>query len=176
MTNKATSATLVTLFTFLPAFILRPIGGVFADRIDRRLLMFFGNIGSSFGIFLVIIMMSPSKENLWMIYPGIAVSSIFYAFQNPAYKASVSDFFTKRMLFNILAYGFSGILADKLFNPMFMPDGILANSFGKVFGIGQGRGIAFIFFLSGIFVILLSFSIYKSKAITALDFNEDKII
>jgi hypothetical protein len=40
-----------------------------------------------------------------------------------------------------------------------------------MFGVGPGRGIAFIFFLSGIFVIILSFFIFKSKSIRQLDLH-----
>ncbi len=94
LTGQATSATLVVLFTFLPAFLLRPIGGVLADRMDRSLLMIIGNIGSAFGVWLVFMGLSHDPNNLMMIYPGIAVSSVFIAFQNPAFKASVSDFLT----------------------------------------------------------------------------------
>ncbi|MHB8062128.1 MAG: MFS transporter, partial [Ruminiclostridium sp.] len=97
MTGQATSATMVTLLTFLPAFLLRPIGGVLADRIDRRILMIFGNLGCALGIGLVFLLISPEVQNLWLVYPGIVLSSVFFAFQNPAYKASVSDFLPKEL-------------------------------------------------------------------------------
>jgi MFS family permease len=92
LTGEATSATLVVLFTFLPAIILRPIGGVLADRVDRFALMIIGNVGSAFGILLIYFLISHNDHSVMMIYPGIAVSSIFVAFQNPSFKASVSDF------------------------------------------------------------------------------------
>ncbi len=391
LTGQATSSTMVTLLTFLPAFLLRPIGGVLADRIDRRLLMIFGNFGSALGIGLVFLLISPKAQNLWMIYPGITLSSIFFAFQNPAYKASVSDFLPKELyakasglvqlsgsaqfllapliagflmsvidikyilvidimsfvisavnilwvrstmktdadsivksteahffkemaegfravvidrgilililvvslvLFYIgllqalygpmllsftdartlgtsqsicaigmllssliigvlggkkrrvfilslslglmgiffsligihesiwaiilpgflffftipfvnssievlirqninnekqgrvwaligvitnfgsmIAYAAAGFLADKIFNPLFMPGGALADNLGRIFGVGKGRGIAFIFFVSGIFVVILAVIIFRSKSIRRLDLN-----
>lgn len=97
MTGQATSATMVTLLTFLPAFLLRPVGGVLADRIDRRILMIFGNLGCASGVGLVILLISPEAHNLWLVYPGIILNSVFFAFQNPAYKASVSDFLPKEL-------------------------------------------------------------------------------
>ncbi|MCK4258160.1 MAG: MFS transporter [Halanaerobiales bacterium] len=392
MTGQATSATLVILFAFLPALLLRPIGGVLADRIDRRFLMIIGNVGSAFGIVLVFVLMSMKPESLWVIYPGVILSSVFFAFQNPAYKASVSDFLPKELyakasglvqlagsaqfliapllagilmsiidiryiliidimsfllsavailfvrskmkikvktkkktesrffeemadgfktvvadrgililisvtslilfyvgllqalfgpmvlsftdartfgtaqsicaigmlissliistlggkknhvlilsvslalmgiffsfigmnaniwyviipgfLFfftvpfvnssidvmirqnisnekqgrawslisvityigSIIAYAVSGFLADKIFNPLFMPGGALASSFGRIFGVGEGRGIAFIFFVSGIFVVIIAGIIYRLKSIQQLDLNLD---
>lgn len=96
-TGLASSAALIVLVTFLPAFLLRPIGGVLADRMDRRLLMIFGNLGSAFGITLILLLMTVSNQGLWVIYPGAAISSVFVAFHNPAYKASVSDFLPREL-------------------------------------------------------------------------------
>lgn len=98
MTGLATATAMVVLFSFLPAFLLRPIGGVLADRMDRSILMIVGNLGSAVGIALVI-MLIPLLEpsNLIMIYPGIILSSMFFALQNPAYKASISDFIPKNL-------------------------------------------------------------------------------
>jgi uncharacterized membrane protein len=39
--------------------------------------------------------------------------------------------------------------------------------------VGPGRGIAFIFFISGIIVIFLSIIIYRSKSIRQLDLNRE---
>lgn len=388
LTGLATSVAMVVLFTFLPAFLLRPIGGVLADRANRFILMILGNLGSAFGILLVYLLLADKSNDLIMIYPGIVISSIFVALQNPAFKASVTDllppelfakasglvqlsgsaqfliaplvagflmtimnvryvllidilsfvvsallvfvvwwtikekckpitrtethFFAEMsegfraivanrgvlvlvilvslLLFYIgliqallapmilsfsstrtlgiaqsvcaigmllsaiiisthvrkgnnviilcvslalmglffsfigilpnfwvivipgflffaalpfvnssldvlirqnisnekqgrvwslisvmtnsgamLAYAISGFLADKIFNPLFMPGGALSTNLGHIFGVGPGRGIAFIFFLSGVFVIILSVFIYKSKSIRKLD-------
>jgi DHA3 family macrolide efflux protein-like MFS transporter len=97
LTGQATSATMVVLLTFLPALLLRPVGGVLADRLDRRLLMIIGNLGYAFGIGLVIFVMITKPQELWMIYPGIALSSIFFAILSPAYKATVTDFVPKEL-------------------------------------------------------------------------------
>lgn len=388
LTGLATSATMMVLFTFLPAFILRPIGGVLADRVNRSFLLIVGNLGSALGIVLVILSLSYRPHDLIMIYTGVALSSIFVAFQNPAFKALVTDlvppnlyskasglvqlsgsaqflvspllggflmmlmnvkyilildalsfmisaiavfiirnnlkksvkkdevrahfllellegfqaikanrgvlvlvFLVSILLFYIglfqalltpmvlsfttaralgvsqsicaigmllgaiiisthkrkngnnvfilsvslallgffysfigifpsiiavvlpgflffaalpfanssldvlvrqnisnekqgrawalvsvmtcfgsmVAYAISGFLADKIFNPLFMPNGRLADSLGRIFGVGPGRGIAFMFFLAGILVIILSLFIYRSKSIHMLD-------
>lgn len=91
MTGQATSSTMVILCTFLPAFLLRPIGGILADRLNRTSIMILGNLGSAFGASLILLMMT-QFDNLLLIYPGIILSSIFFALQNPAYKACVSDY------------------------------------------------------------------------------------
>ena len=90
-TQSATSVALVTLFTFLPSILLRPIGGFLADRMDRRLLMIIGDIGAAAGLVFILIMLEARELELWHIYVGVTISSIFSALHSPAYKASATD-------------------------------------------------------------------------------------
>ena len=95
LTGQASSTALVVLLTFLPAFLLRPLGGVLADRMDRSLLMIIGSLGSALGVLLIVFMFPDNRHGLALLYPGIIVSSIFVALQNPAFKASVTDYLSK---------------------------------------------------------------------------------
>lgn len=54
----------------------------------------------------------------------------------------------------IIAFASCGVIADVVFEPMFQNSGILANSIGKIIGIGQGRGIGFMLILSGLGMVL----------------------
>lgn len=90
-TGTASSYALMVLFAFLPAFLLNPVGGVLADRFDRRLLIVIGDLGAAAGLLFILAMMAFGTVDLWEIYLGVAISSIFVAVHTPAYKASVSD-------------------------------------------------------------------------------------
>jgi MFS family permease len=90
-TGTASSYALMILFAFLPAFLLNPVGGVLADRFDRRLLIIIGDLGAASGLVFILAMMMFGAVELWQIYLGVAISSIFVAVHTPAYKASVSD-------------------------------------------------------------------------------------
>jgi len=90
-TNTATSVALITLFAFTPNILLRPIGGVLADRYDRRLLMIIGDIGAALGLLFIFIMLLLNSLQLVHIYAGVAFSSVFSALQAPAYRASATD-------------------------------------------------------------------------------------
>ncbi|MBU8895095.1 MFS transporter [Corallococcus sp. H22C18031201] len=48
----------------------------------------------------------------------------------------------------------AGPLADHMFEPWMAPGGLLASSFGVVFGVGKGRGIALLFLFLGIVVLI----------------------
>ncbi|MTI81453.1 MAG: MFS transporter [Firmicutes bacterium] len=96
-TQSATSYSLVILFSFLPTFFLLPFGGVLADRIDRKKMMIIGDAGAITGVLFVLLVMLWGSVELWHIYFGIAMSSIFVAIHNPAYKAAVTDLVTEEL-------------------------------------------------------------------------------
>jgi len=94
-THSVSSYTFILLCVFIPPFILRPFGGILADRHDRRLMMLIGDLGATLGLLFILFMMLRGHIQLWQIYLGIAISSTFSAFQEPAYKALVTDFIPK---------------------------------------------------------------------------------
>lgn len=90
-TNTATAVALITLFTFVPNILLRPIGGVLADRYDRRLMMIVGDLGAALGLLFILVMVLTDSIQLWHMYVGVSISSIFSSVQAPAYRASATD-------------------------------------------------------------------------------------
>ncbi|WP_324715330.1 MFS transporter [Carboxydochorda subterranea] len=94
-TRLATNVALITLLSFLPSILLRPIGGVLADRFDRRAMMIIGDLGSASGVVFILLTMLFGDVDMWHIYAGVTVSSIFVALQSPAYKASATDWLTE---------------------------------------------------------------------------------
>jgi len=90
-TNSAVVYSAIILFAFLPSYILKPIGGTLSDRFNRRLMMIIGDLGSAAGIVFILIMFYYALEEMWVIYTGVILSSLFVALQNPAYKASITD-------------------------------------------------------------------------------------
>ncbi len=94
LTGTASSYVFILICAFLPPMLLKPYGGILADRHDRRIMMVFGDLGSTLGLLFIFFMMLKGNIELWQIYPGIAVSSVFSAFQEPAYKALVTDLLT----------------------------------------------------------------------------------
>ncbi|HEV8581050.1 MAG TPA: MFS transporter [Thermoanaerobaculia bacterium] len=54
-----------------------------------------------------------------------------------------------------LASLIAGPLADRVFEPMLIPGGALADSVGRVIGVGEGRGVGFLFVLLGAMVLVV---------------------
>lgn len=69
----------------------------------------------------------------------------------------------------VAAYAISGLLADYVFTPMLMPDGLLSGTVGKVFGTGEGRGIGFLIFLAGVLLCITAILLGNLKAVGNLE-------
>ncbi|WP_114786295.1 MFS transporter [Vibrio tetraodonis] len=62
-----------------------------------------------------------------------------------------------------LAFLVAGPMADFVFEPMFNEGGLLASNVGEIIGIGPGRGIAFLYSVCGL-MIILSVAIFCKKS------------
>jgi hypothetical protein len=55
------------------------------------------------------------------------------------------------------AFLFAGVLADRLFEPLLLPGGALADSVGRLLGAGEGRGMGLMMVLAGLAVLAMAF-------------------
>lgn len=69
----------------------------------------------------------------------------------------------------VAAYAVSGILADYVFTPLMLPDGLLAGSVGKLLGTGAGRGIGLLIVLAGLLLCVTAVSLISIKSISRLE-------
>jgi MFS family permease len=65
-------------------------------------------------------------------------------------------------------YLLAGPLAEKVFEPLLRAHGSLAGSFGKVLGVGEGRGTALLLLLVGVVVLATATGGYLSPGLRAL--------
>ncbi len=90
-TSSAFAFSMVSLCLFVPSILLKPLGGVLADRYDRRFLIIAGDTGSALSVLFLMTAAFGGSPAFWKIYLGVSLNSIFTALQNPAYKAAVTD-------------------------------------------------------------------------------------
>lgn len=69
----------------------------------------------------------------------------------------------------VIAYGSCGFLADYIFIPLLLPEGGLADTVGKIIGVGSGRGIGFLIIAAGFFVSVLGIVVRNHKGIRQLE-------
>ncbi|MBP5654261.1 MAG: MFS transporter [Clostridiales bacterium] len=94
-TGSAAGMSFMTLLAFLPGLLLKVPAGVLADRYDRRLLMMIGDGLSGLGVLYILICMMTGKCQIWQIYVGVTISSVFSALLEPAFTATITDLLTK---------------------------------------------------------------------------------
>lgn len=68
-----------------------------------------------------------------------------------------------------LAYLVAGPLADRVFEPLLAPGGFFADSLGRWIGVGEGRGIAFLFLLLGLLLLLTVMAFLPFAPLRRLD-------
>lgn len=91
LTGKATASALITLTAFLPGLLLTPIAGILADRYNRRVLYMIGDSASALGLFYILWHLKTGTATFTGFAIGVAISSIFSALTEPAFKATISD-------------------------------------------------------------------------------------
>lgn len=96
VSGQSTAVALVTMAAFLPGVLLAPLGGVLADRFDRRLLMILGDTLSAVGLLGLVLLINAGVGNVAVVCGCVAFSSIFTSVMDPAYRATISDLLTPK--------------------------------------------------------------------------------
>jgi DHA3 family macrolide efflux protein-like MFS transporter len=97
-TGQATPFALTALFSTLPALVLMPIAGSLADRFSRRWIMILSDTGSALVTAITALLLFFGDLQVWHIYILAFLGSVFSAFQEPAYSASVTMLVPKQQL------------------------------------------------------------------------------
>lgn len=90
-TGSATLVSIAALLAFLPTILLNPVGGILADRYDRRLMMICGDSLSVLGLIFMLISIQTGHKGVVPIFIGVTISSVFVSLLEPAYRATVTD-------------------------------------------------------------------------------------
>lgn len=69
----------------------------------------------------------------------------------------------------VVAYVTSGLLADYVFTPMLLSDGVLASTLGNLLGTGVGRGTGFLLMLAGFLLCITSLVLNQLKSVHRLE-------
>ena len=91
LTGSAAWVSVAVLLAYLPTILLNPVGGILADRYDRRLMMICGDSFSALGLLFIFICIQTGHAGVLPICIGVTISSVFVSLLEPAYKATVTD-------------------------------------------------------------------------------------
>lgn len=152
--------------------------GIFGVKKDLVLVLSL-SLGAM-GLFFALLGLS--TQIIWIVVPGFLFffsipfinTSIDVLLRNTIDKTQQGRVwsFISVMTYSgaILAYCCAGFLADRIFNPLFISGGFLADSMvAGLIGSGAGRGIAFMLLLSGLCIMPLGYFTFKAKRIRILE-------
>ena len=95
LTGSVSYVSLVTLLAYLPTILLSPLGGVLADRDDRRLLMIIGDLFSGMGLAYILWNIQLGVTDMLPILLGVTFNAVFVALLEPSFRATITDLLTE---------------------------------------------------------------------------------
>src|SRR5690242_21747900 len=124
LTHSGTQLGLTSAARFLPMFVFGPIGGVFADRLDRRRVLYVTQTLSGLlaGVFAVTV--GTHNIRLWIVYLLALALGFVNVFDNPARQSFISEMVSAKDLPNAVTLN------------------SVAMNMARVFGAALGGGIA----------------------------------
>jgi MFS family permease len=100
LTHSGTQLGLTTAVRFLPMFLFGPLGGVIADRMDKRRVMFITQTLSGLLAGVCAVLIGTHVIELWMVYLLAVALGGVNVFDNPARQSFISEMVTARDLAN----------------------------------------------------------------------------
>jgi MFS family permease len=133
--GSALQTGLVALATFLPQGLSAPVGGLLADRYDRRKIFICGLIGQGTATSAVALALATGHRSPSTLIVVILCGSCFGALGSPAYSAMIPDLVPREELMQMVSLSILSWNAGRVVGPLF----------GTLLGatIGAGWSIAF---------------------------------
>lgn len=116
-TGSVTQYALVSLCMTMPPILLSPFAGTFADRWDRRWIMFFSDLGAGMVTLSIAFLFFFNQLNFWFICIAIGVISSFGVFQRLAATTATRLLVPKKHLGRAIGMMQIGESAASIFVP-----------------------------------------------------------
>jgi MFS family permease len=89
LTGSATLSASLTFVRLLPYALFLPLGGVLADRFERKKLMIVADLGRA--VCMVGLLAVHSAQTVWIAFPLVFLSTCLFSLFRPALSASIPD-------------------------------------------------------------------------------------
>ncbi|MEL6526201.1 MAG: MFS transporter, partial [Chloroflexota bacterium] len=89
-TGNTTPILLVGVMSMLPRMFLNSVAGVFADRLNRKMLIIFSDAMQALPTLFLAMMFMTGQFQIWMLYGATFIQALFGMVQGPAIFASVT--------------------------------------------------------------------------------------
>jgi MFS family permease len=117
LTGSGTAVGAVTAVQFVPLLVLAPVGGLFADRFDkRRILYTTQSLAALSALFLGVVVLV-GVAALWMVYVSALALGLAAAFDTPARQTFVQEMVGRENLTNAVSLNSTLINAARIVGP-----------------------------------------------------------
>jgi predicted MFS family arabinose efflux permease len=133
-----------------PAFVFTLVGGVFADRIDRRRLLIFTQIVAGLAALSLAVLVATDIVNRWMVLGFSFVTGCCMSLASPSYLALTYDLVGREDLANAIALNSTQFQLSRLVGPT------LAGIAFRVFGLAGcffANGLSFIAVVAALWMV-----------------------
>jgi len=141
LTDSAFWVGLIAFIIGIPSLFLCPFGGLYADRLDRRKMMLFGQVASALPILLLATLTTTGVIAIWHIAALSVLIGTVWAFTDPAYLAIIPSLVTPSDLMNAMAMDTLAWQLSRFIGPAIA--GVLL-SLVAMGGTFYGAGVAFV--------------------------------
>ncbi|MGD8456651.1 MAG: MFS transporter [Anaerolineales bacterium] len=117
-TGSATALTTGGFFAMAPTFILLPLGGALADRLDRKKVMIAADLVGGFCTAFLLSLYLAGELQLWHIYLTNTLLSATEAFQYPAFVAATAMLVPKEHFGRVSGMRDLAANASRIFAPI----------------------------------------------------------
>ena len=160
-TGSVTQFSLILLSAMLPCILISPVAGALVDRWNRRWCMIVSDSGAGITTAVLALLLATGSLEIWHIYLAVSLSSVFKAFQLPAYTASTSMLMPKKYLPRASCVVRSGEACAQLISPLLG---------GVLLGIVKLQGVILIDLVTFLFalttLLLVRFPNTKTAAVS----------
>lgn len=150
LTNSAFWLGLDAFMATAPGFVLTLVGGVFADRIDRRRLLLYTQVVAGLAALGLAALVATAVVNRWMVLGFSFVTGCCMSLASPSYMALTYDLVGREDLANAIAMNSTQFQLSRVVGPA------LAGLAFRVFGLAGcffANGLSFIAVVAALWMV-----------------------
>ena len=117
MTDSPFLVALVGFFGFLPTLLLGVVGGVLADRVDRRRLLIITHVVNLVATLAMTVVLNTDLVRFWQAYLVIFVSGAGWALDFPSRRSIIHDLLGDSSVTNGIALDSVGMHSSRMLGP-----------------------------------------------------------
>ena len=150
MTGSGSAVGAVTAFQFLPLLVLAPFGGLIADRMDKRRVLYITQTLAGITAATLGVLVLADVVQLWMVFALALVHGTVGSFDNPARHAFVMELVGRSRLTN--AVGLNSVLMNtaRVIGPALGGALIVTVGIGICFVINS---VSYLFFIAALLMM-----------------------